>query len=391
MKLYFLVLESLFINKDNNILFRITLEVRKMKKIIAMFVMVMFLMSGIVMAQPDDLGVRSVDKKPFVAKKLDALKDKRFDFKAKEIRKPRLKNALKLRRQVTEQEVKRARQQYLQAKENYLKLRKNYLEKRTAVIDAKQDYLKCKNVDTEDCEGIRKHTREEARNFLLHTADLILNHIERIIERVNSNEDLSEEEASDILARLDEIEKEIQDAKSVIEDLDENSSKEEIKEAAKTIRHAWKKIKKDFKNSIGRVFGARLRTIIAKAEIAGERLDHTIEKLQEEGKDTSELEELVDKYYEYVDSAIDKYEEARDKWKDAVTPGEVDEIAREVHSLLKQANEDLKNAHKLLREIVKNIKEQGTSISNDDEEVEDEDNEVEEENDDDENNETNED
>jgi len=236
------------------------------------------------------------------------------------------------------------------------------------LVRSKQEYLKCKNKDTEECNEIRTKARAEAGEFLLRSVELVLNHIERVRERVNSNEDLSEEEANEILENLDEAEKEIQEAKEIIENLSEDSSKEEIKEAAKTIRDAWRKIKKDFKHDIGRTLGARLRTIIAKSEISGERLDNTIKDLKAEGKDTSELEELIGKYHDYVDDAIEKYELARDKWEEATTPGNVDEISREANALFKEANEALKNAHRLLKEIVKDIKEQGTSINGDDKE-----------------------
>jgi len=362
-----------------------------MKKIITIFVMVMFLMSGVVVAEkgpsmaPSNVNSLCTDHCgdgicaeavclaegcPCAETPESCPEDCPGDSPVV-INKPKrqeYQNALKLRRQITAQQIQQARQRFLDAKERYLELRKQYQDRRQNVEDNKQGYIRCKGNETDSCKQIRTNTRENARRFLLKTAELVLNHIERVREKVNANEDLTEEELDDILAKLNEVEQEINDAKTAIEDLGEDATKGEIKEAAKTIRNAWKKVKKNFKHSIARNFGARLRTIIAKAEKAGDRLDEAVDKLE---GDTSGLDSLVDQYDAYVDEAKEKYEEAKDKWEEMTSPGNVDEISREANALFKEANDALKNAHRLLKQIVKNIKEQGSTISSDDEDEED--------------------
>lgn len=328
-----------------------------MKKLIAMLMIGMFLFSGFAYAKQE----QNAGDSPSGLGNVQAMGGERIQA---------FKDSLPEKRQIAQQVLSQARERYQQAKENYLELREQYRNQRQLMLESKTNYANCKGDDSEECDQIREQARERAREHLMGTADLILNHIDTIIEKVESSEDLSEEEASEILSDLEESKTEIEDAKAVIEGLGEDASNEELQEAANTIKNAWNRIKKQFKYSVGRTVGARLRTVIEKTQQSGERLEEMIGSLEEEGKDVSALNELLNEYNGHVDEAVALYEEATEKWSEATTPGEVDDVAKEVNDLFKQVNEHLREAHELLKEIVKNIKEEGQDITDDSDEEE---------------------
>ncbi|MBW2967350.1 hypothetical protein KY362_02580, partial [Candidatus Woesearchaeota archaeon] len=162
----------------------------------------------------------------------------------------------------------------------------------------------------------------------------------------------------EMLAGIDAAVAEVEDAKAAIEELDEDSPNAEYNEAAKKIREAWKTAKPKLKRTVARLANARLGNIIHQTEVLEKRLYHSLDVLEEQGKDVGELEELLAEFSAKLDVAADKYNEARALWSAANTPGEVDDAAKEIHALMKEAQDALKEARDMLREIVGEIKAQ---------------------------------
>ena len=336
----------------------------------AMLIIAMFLFSGISFAkQEGEPGSGEAQGLGLANAQMERLDLGGFREANKE-RLQEFRQGLPEKREVAKQKLEQARERYMNVKEKYLELKERFMNQKQNFLEAKNRYLECKNNEDTECEQVRSETRERAREHLLDSADLILNHIETIKEKIESSEDLSEEEISDLLAKLEEQKNIIEEAKSTIEALDENSSNDDIKEAAKTIREAWQNIKVGFKHSIGRTVGARLRNVIANAQEAGERLSTSIDALEAEGQDVSDIKDKLNQYNLKVEEAITKYEEASAKWEETTTPGEVDELAKEANALFKEANELIKEAHGLMKEIVKDIKDKGSEIISDEEENE---------------------
>ena len=81
---------------------------------------------------------------------------------------------------------------------------------------------------------------DHAKQGLLRAADAIIAHLEKVKSKAQESEQLSEEEVNGIVADLDAKIAEINDAKAAVEAA---TTKEEIREQAKKINAAWKRIK----------------------------------------------------------------------------------------------------------------------------------------------------
>ncbi|MFC1723100.1 hypothetical protein ACFL0V_03095 [Nanoarchaeota archaeon] len=266
-----------------------------------------------------------------------------------------------------------AKEKYMKAKEHYMDAKKKYQEKRQTFNEAKEDWNKCKKDDSEECVEKKEKVKKHAKEHLLKSADLVLKELDRVKSKVESSEDLSEEEIEELVAKLDEKIQEVEDAKAVIENLGEDATKEEINAAAKTIREAWKATKVHLKRTVGRLANARLGNIIVKTEKLEERFYHARDKLADKGMDVTELDAVLDEFSAELDSAADHYNRAKEIWKDAKSEGEVDGAVKKIRELLAASKENLKNAKDLLRAAVKEIKSlnQGSlDVEETDEEVE---------------------
>ena len=281
--------------------------------------------------------------------------------------------------QKAKEDFARAREMYQQAKERYAKAKDMYKEQRQNFVKAKDEWNKCKGAESTECDQKRERLKEQAQPHLLKSADLVLKELERVKAKVESSEDLSDEERTDLVAKLDAKIAEVTAAKEKIENLGEDATKEEINDAAKTIREAWQATKLHLKKAIGRLAGARLGNIILKTEKLEERFANVRDKLAEKGADVTALDSILDDFSAKLDEAADKYNKAKELWKGANTPGEVDEAAKEVHTLMKEAQESLKEAKGLLREAVQEIRKmnKGSLEVADDSQSDDEEEEVE--------------
>jgi chromosome segregation ATPase len=261
----------------------------------------------------------------------------RFNETNKTMLKQRIQQHVMAKRMITKEKLDAAKDRYKLAKQHYLTAKKAYLGQKGNFTKAKEAYKNCKDDDSEECGKKRKQLKQNAKPHLLKAADLVLKELEKMKERVQASEDLSDEEVARIVAEIEQTISDVEDAKDTIENLDENSTNDEYNAAAKTIRDAWKKARMKLKKHAGRLVNARLGNIILRTEKLEKRLYNARDKLEEKGMDVSTLDEKLDEFSDKLDTAADKYNEARSKWSDANTPGEVDDVAKDVHALLGEA------------------------------------------------------
>lgn len=261
-----------------------------------------------------------------------------------------------VRRVVAVEAMSAARQRYQEAKENYASMRDAYETQRDEFVRVRQQYRDCERSDTENCSRVRENIKTEAKEHLLNSADLIIKELERVKEKVQSSEDLSESEIAAIVSEIDAKISEVKSARETIGNLDGNSTREDINNAAKTVRESWLEIKASLKKHIARLMNARLGNIIHSTEMLEKRLYAARDKLEAKGADVSSLDAKLSEFSSKLDTAAGKYREAVEKFGSAKSASEVDEAAKDVHTLLTEAKQALKDARDLLRDIVSEIK-----------------------------------
>lgn len=262
-------------------------------------------------------------------------------------------------RKISKEKLIKAKENYLAIKEKYQTARENYLTAQNKFNETKQKLGECKDVDSEECNQLREQAQEDAKEFLLKTADNIIEHLNKVKSNIESNEDLSEEEASETISEIDGMIKEIEDAKAAIES---SSTKEEILEAAKTIKQAWLKVKKRLVLQAGIVVNARIGGVVVKAKSLEVKLERILGRMEEKGIDTSEVQALVDDFNSKIAAAKENYEKAVEKFKEAKSASDAEtanSLAVEGHQYMKDAQAALQEAQKSLRDIVLKIKQSG--------------------------------
>lgn len=265
-------------------------------------------------------------------------------------------------RDVAQVKYERARVKFKEATEEYDEAVRNYKNARPDASKLKDVLKECEKSETDECKAkVSKH-KSAAKRFLLHTTDVIIAQLEKIESRINQNEDLTDEEASELLARLAEHADVIREARAAVEELTEDSTREEIKEAAQTVRDAWAKIKPDVKAKVEKVISSRIGGIIVRSKHLETKLYKTLDRMESKGFDTSRVEALVDEFNAHLDDAAEAYRQSQEAL-------EGDNV-REAHNLRKEADAALRKAHNVLKDIHKAIKSVGETVS--DEPAEDE-------------------
>lgn len=252
-----------------------------------------------------------------------------------------------------------------EARENYLSKKSDLKEKASkardrkdeakakheeakARLDEKKDQLKeCKGSDTDECIVLREDAKKDAGEFLSNIADHVLAMLERAQERVDKSK-LSEEEKVTLKDQLELKMAEIASTKDSVDAFTENTTKEEIAEAAKTIREIWKDAKDLIKKSAGLAASDKLGGIIVKSEKLQAKLEKAISKLSEKGTDVSKAEELKTSFDAKLAEAKALHEEAKALFNE----GKVPEAAQKTQD----AHAALKEAHSILKDIVKELK-----------------------------------
>ena len=260
------------------------------------------------------------------------------------------------RLETAKENIAMARERYEQAKERYLSVKDAYMAKKNTFLEAKEQYKNCKDIESEECGEKRERIKSNAQPYLLKVADLVLSELEKIKAKVEASEDLSEEEIAEIVADIESKIQDVEDAKAVIENLDEESTREEINEAAEIIRDAWKDSKVALKKHAGRMVNARLGNIIHRTEMLETKLESIRDRLESKGADVSDLDDMLEEFNAQIELANEKYEEGKALWLEAKTSEDVDNAAKEARAILTEAKDALQNARDMLRDIVKEIR-----------------------------------
>ncbi len=261
--------------------------------------------------------------------------------------------------------IENAKENFIRARERY-ELAKINLEQARLRFKERQEIRKqCK---IGNCNVTDEELIEHAKNFLGNSADAIIEHLNKVKGKIQENEDLTEEEAADMIAKIDAKIAEIQEAKEQVENA---TTKEEIREAAHKINAAWKNIKQLTTFHANVLINARIGGIVIKSEHLKEKLDRILARMEENGKDVTDIQPLIDEFEAKIDLAKEKYEAAIDKFKEFRDTEDTDKL-REAQDFMKEAKKALQEANEKLREIIKAIKNKNGQQEIEEEQEEDE-------------------
>ena len=222
---------------------------------------------------------------------------------------------------------------------------------RQNLINARAKYRQFKNAENKTA------LEDTAREFIKTTISVMISRLETIRTKAEHIRGISESERQTILAEINEDINWLKERQPKID----NATPTQIKEEAKIIRSYWKNIKVKIKKETGQILAARITFVITKAENFSTKIASKIDELNAAGKDTSQLEILLDDFNQKIDLAKTKYEAAKEKFAAISNLAESDQLFRQGHQFIKEAHSYIKEAYQKLREIVKEIKSVNTS------------------------------
>ncbi|MEK6940560.1 MAG: hypothetical protein AABW49_01520 [Nanoarchaeota archaeon] len=301
-----------------------------MKKIISLLVLTVLLLSSIsvAFAENDDNVV-----KPKNVRRMNIARDNFEDAKAR----------------------------FQEAKDNYHKNLVKFKETRDAIKEACDD-----ENDNLDCDAVKAQAFEDAKVFLLNSADQAIAYLEKVKSRIEENENIPEEEAAEMLGKLDAS---ISDLEAAKLDVEAATTKEELREAAKTIKDSWNDIKHHARRHAWRVVVGRLDGVIDRFENVEDKLECAVSALSEANVDTSVLDEKLNTYGEHLDSADSLSEQVHavlseiKSLGDSADPNKVRELLDKAKSLVKEAHSELRVVHNTMKDMLRIIHSSGVDVS----------------------------
>ena len=202
-------------------------------------------------------------------------------------------------------------------------------------------------------------TLEQAKNYLLKTADVLISHLEKIKAKVQESENIPAEREAKIVA---EIDAQIAEINAIKADVQAATTKEQVREAAKKLQEKWKRLKHLISLHTDRVVAARVEGLVNRGIVLEKRLDNVLQKAKEKGIDVDVTAE-VSQFSGKIATAKDKYTQAQAKLSTVLdlkavdsTSEQIKAAADEAKALLKEARDAIKEAHDILKTIVKKIK-----------------------------------
>ncbi len=254
--------------------------------------------------------------------------------------------------------------------EQYKNIQEEYQTSQERVREAKQSYQDSKEklldakARLEDSRTSRTifDLKNATRNFLLHTIDYTILHLEVLEDNAIKAEDSG---FAPFIA-TDNLKNYINQLEGMKNDVEAAETREEFQAVIKEIRDIWQHINLESRYFILGTANNRIDTFLERGESISDRIEAEIERLVDGGVDTTELERLQDKYNEALEEAKDSHDQATQLFdehngfdNDGVLEDAEDarEFLDEAGSLVRETQQQLKDGYSVLREIFAELKE----------------------------------
>jgi hypothetical protein len=277
-----------------------------------------------------------------------------------------ISNAYRVR-QLTASVITQARNRFQTANTNYVAA-KEALQNKKADIDALKDaYIACEDVVSTECDETRENYFTHLKEWMLRMIEGLKRRVEMHMEQIKASNAIDTENAEEIIADFELMLTELADLESRVQAATE---REELLSLLQELRE-WIKENVPWKRfHLMRLWWNHLRVMNMKLSRMITYIDNALERLEESGVDTSEVEAQLDAFNAKVDEVRDAMQEAKDLFleaqqlkEDAQAAGTWDAATQEqFKELIDQMKEKLHEAQELFREALQLFKELVRSI-----------------------------
>lgn len=197
------------------------------------------------------------------------------------------------------------------------------------------------NMNSGKINASSKEVFDVRKEYLLETINYTISNLEELKEKVD---DSQREDADVIIAEIDGYISELDTEKDNVE---KSTTTKELAKSARNIRDIWRDAVKDAYKTRTIFVDDKVGTYLNKSVSLSERLSKEIETLQQQGEDTTELEELLQGYNGLIEQARQNRERAREAYQNG------DDTSRQYWSA---SAENLKDANAVLARISQILK-----------------------------------
>ena len=132
---------------------------------------------------------------------------------------------------------------------------------------------------------------------MLKTNELIVRSLEKLTDRVQNSNALTEEQRMEALASITELETSLTAEKDRVTALAETATNAELRESIKSLKHLWQEVRTEQRKIVSLMVSSKLENMSEKLSQFGASMQQSIDRLKAEGQDTTELEAL---YVEFI-------------------------------------------------------------------------------------------
>ena len=329
-----------------------------MKKIIGMFMLMVFIVSMVPLALAEEettgngIGVTDV-----VDSAVAAAMEVKESVDEPEERAERIRQA-KDARDNTVKKIKQAKENFEESKRRYDKAREkfkqahNVFKENKGELETLRERARCAE-DSTVCEGYKGKFKSGVKNHLIKKLDVMMSSLERLESKIEDVKKISDEDKREALATIAELKTDVESLKERTEALANDVSGEDLRASIKEINEAWKVIKEEQKKILAGLMNSRMDNLVEKHKEYINGMELRIDDLREKGMDVTTLEETKESFVRHVEKLVSDHREAKQVWED-VKVGEAE--LSEWKEAQKLVREDMKESKKILRQFISEYK-----------------------------------
>lgn len=247
------------------------------------------------------------------------------------------------KRIISEQKITKAEERFQIASQNLLELKKELDSEKRAIIEAEKN---------EDIEAIAEHSK----NYLLNAISAIINHLEKIKNKIqqaqNIEDRIASEQISDINNKIDELER----IKLNLEDAEED---QDLVEISRSIKSSWKRLRVKSEYYIRILVNEKIDETIKRSEQLENKLESILTEIEGKGYETKNVETKLGEFSEKIHEARIQFTQSKEKFTQAKSTGIKSDLESKIIEskvLAEDSESTLKEAHQILTGIIKDMR-----------------------------------
>jgi hypothetical protein len=232
----------------------------------------------------------------------------------------------------------------------YNVIKNKYQNTKTEWNNARNSYMAIKPTLTNNVNSLDSAEHVSiVKNFLTKTLERMENHIE-ILESWLNRVITDKEEYLELTGELDGYKEQITEYKEEVENA---NTIQELREISSEIKEFWKDVREKLNKHVGIVLIEKVNEVIKRTEASTEKLQEKIDSLDQNNKQVSEMQDLLNGIDEDIKLAKEKYNDALDIYTQEQSATSLKETLKEIKELLSEAKKHLRDAHKGILDVVK--------------------------------------